>query len=69
MWFLTPCLAVRSVPQDFSYLSEKSVIRSIVDFITEAGKKGLINLMNPAVTLNPAAAITQSLPVQCSFVV
>uniref|UniRef100_A0A667XYM1 Focadhesin n=1 Tax=Myripristis murdjan TaxID=586833 RepID=A0A667XYM1_9TELE len=29
-----------AVPQDFSYLSEKSVLRSIVDFITEAGKKG-----------------------------
>uniref|UniRef100_A0A8C6P7N1 Focadhesin n=1 Tax=Nothobranchius furzeri TaxID=105023 RepID=A0A8C6P7N1_NOTFU len=29
-----------AVPQDFSYLSEKSVIRSIIDFITESGKKG-----------------------------
>ncbi|XP_053199817.1 focadhesin [Scomber japonicus] len=29
-----------AVPQDFSYLPEKSVIRSVVDFITEAGKKG-----------------------------
>lgn len=29
-----------SVPQDFSYLPEKSVIRSVVDFLTEAGKKG-----------------------------
>uniref|UniRef100_A0A673ASU0 Focadhesin n=1 Tax=Sphaeramia orbicularis TaxID=375764 RepID=A0A673ASU0_9TELE len=29
-----------AVPQDFSYLSERSVIRSIIDFITEAGKKG-----------------------------
>ncbi|XP_041840691.1 focadhesin isoform X2 [Melanotaenia boesemani] len=29
-----------AVPQDFSYLSEKSVIRSITDFISEAGKKG-----------------------------
>ncbi|XP_029310314.1 focadhesin [Cottoperca gobio] len=29
-----------AVPPDFSYLSEKSVIRSIVDFITEAGTKG-----------------------------
>ncbi|XP_076581516.1 focadhesin [Chaetodon auriga] len=29
-----------AVPLDFSYLSEKSVIRSIVDFLTEAGKKG-----------------------------
>uniref|UniRef100_A0A1A7WHK4 Focadhesin n=1 Tax=Iconisemion striatum TaxID=60296 RepID=A0A1A7WHK4_9TELE len=29
-----------AVPQDFSYLSEKSIIRSIVDFITESGKKG-----------------------------
>ncbi|XP_056156297.1 focadhesin [Lampris incognitus] len=30
-----------SVPQDFSYLPEKSVIRSIVDFIIEAGRKGV----------------------------
>ncbi|XP_034412473.1 focadhesin [Cyclopterus lumpus] len=29
-----------AVPQDFTYLSEKSLIRSIVDFLTEAGKKG-----------------------------
>ncbi|KAM8882281.1 focadhesin isoform 1-T1 [Synchiropus picturatus] len=29
-----------AVPQSFSYLPEKSVIRSVVDFITEAGKKG-----------------------------
>nr|XP_046235770.1 focadhesin isoform X2 [Scatophagus argus]XP_046235771.1 focadhesin isoform X2 [Scatophagus argus] len=29
-----------AVPQDFSYLPEKSVIRSIIDFLTEAGKKG-----------------------------
>ncbi|CAL9694547.1 unnamed protein product [Knipowitschia caucasica] len=29
-----------AVPLDFSYLSERSVIRAIVDFITEAGKKG-----------------------------
>ncbi|KAF3836782.1 hypothetical protein F7725_004246 [Dissostichus mawsoni] len=29
-----------AVPQDFSYLSEKSLLRSIIDFITEAGRKG-----------------------------
>ncbi|XP_063756490.1 focadhesin [Eleginops maclovinus] len=29
-----------AVPQDFSYLSENSVLRSIIDFITEAGRKG-----------------------------
>ncbi|KAI3375862.1 hypothetical protein L3Q82_004137 [Scortum barcoo] len=29
-----------AVPQDFNYLSERSVIRSITDFLTEAGKKG-----------------------------
>uniref|UniRef100_A0A665V158 Focadhesin n=1 Tax=Echeneis naucrates TaxID=173247 RepID=A0A665V158_ECHNA len=29
-----------AVPKDFSYLSERSVIRSVVDFISEAGKKG-----------------------------
>lgn len=30
-----------SVPQDFSYLPEKSIIRAVVDFLSEAGKKGL----------------------------
>ncbi|XP_046905306.1 focadhesin isoform X3 [Hypomesus transpacificus] len=29
-----------AVPQGFSYLTEKSVIRSLGDFITEAGRKG-----------------------------
>ncbi|XP_030636113.1 focadhesin [Chanos chanos] len=29
-----------AVPQDFSYLPERSVIRAIVDYITEAGRKG-----------------------------
>lgn len=29
-----------AVPQDFGYLSESSVIRASVDFITEAGRKG-----------------------------
>ncbi|KAM9833274.1 focadhesin isoform 2-T2 [Syngnathus typhle] len=29
-----------AVPQDFSYLTEKSVIRAVVDLLTEAGKKG-----------------------------
>ncbi|XP_061524967.1 focadhesin isoform X1 [Phycodurus eques] len=29
-----------AVPQDFSYLAEKSVIRAVVDLLTEAGKKG-----------------------------
>ncbi|KAL0970352.1 hypothetical protein UPYG_G00240840 [Umbra pygmaea] len=29
-----------AVPQDFSYLPEKSVIRALVDLLTEAGKKG-----------------------------
>lgn len=29
-----------AVPLDFSYLSERSVIRAVIDFITEAGKKG-----------------------------
>ncbi|KAJ0055752.1 hypothetical protein NL108_011338 [Boleophthalmus pectinirostris] len=29
-----------AVPLDFSYLPERSVIRAITDFITEAGKKG-----------------------------
>ncbi|XP_076145672.1 focadhesin [Alosa pseudoharengus] len=29
-----------AVPQDFSYLPEKSVVRAAVDYLTEAGKKG-----------------------------
>uniref|UniRef100_A0A3P9NBR5 Focadhesin n=1 Tax=Poecilia reticulata TaxID=8081 RepID=A0A3P9NBR5_POERE len=29
-----------AVPQDFSYLPESSIIRSITDFLTEAGRKG-----------------------------
>ncbi|KAM9335629.1 focadhesin [Symphorus nematophorus] len=29
-----------AVPQDFSYLPERSVIRFVIDFLTEAGKKG-----------------------------
>ncbi|KAK7910251.1 hypothetical protein WMY93_014935 [Mugilogobius chulae] len=29
-----------AVPLDFSYLPEKSVIRAVIDFIAEAGKKG-----------------------------
>lgn len=34
------CVVILSVPQDFSYLPEKSVIRSVTTFLTEAGKKG-----------------------------
>lgn len=29
-----------TVPQDFGYLPEKSLIRASIDFITEAGRKG-----------------------------
>uniref|UniRef100_A0A3B5KX03 Uncharacterized protein n=1 Tax=Xiphophorus couchianus TaxID=32473 RepID=A0A3B5KX03_9TELE len=29
-----------TVPQDFNYLPESSIIRSIIDFLTEAGRKG-----------------------------
>ncbi|XP_019955729.2 focadhesin isoform X1 [Paralichthys olivaceus] len=29
-----------AVPLDFSYLPEKSIIRSIIDFVSEAGKRG-----------------------------
>nr|DBA28163.1 TPA: hypothetical protein GDO54_008565 [Pyxicephalus adspersus] len=34
-----------SVPPDFSYLPEKSLIRVIVDFLISAGKKGTVNLL------------------------
>lgn len=30
------------MPPDFGYLAEKSVIRAVVDLLTEAGKKGLL---------------------------
>uniref|UniRef100_UPI003AB0ACCF focadhesin n=1 Tax=Centroberyx gerrardi TaxID=166262 RepID=UPI003AB0ACCF len=51
-----------AVPQDFSYLSERSVIRSIVDFVTEAGKKGP-EFANPALVktvLAPLASVGAS---------
>ncbi|TMS01998.1 hypothetical protein E3U43_007538 [Larimichthys crocea] len=51
-----------AVPQDFSYLSEKSVIRSIVDFLTEAGKKGP-EFAHPALVktaLTPLASVGSS---------
>ena len=38
---LTYSLLSVSVPQDFSYLPEKSIIRAIIDYLSEAGKKGL----------------------------
>ncbi|GAA6230680.1 focadhesin [Lates japonicus] len=51
-----------AVPQDFSYLSEKSVIRSIIDFISEAGKKGP-EFSHPALVktaLTPLASVGAS---------
>ncbi|KAM3857392.1 focadhesin [Diretmus argenteus] len=51
-----------AVPQDFSYLSEKSLIRSIVDFITEAGKNGP-EFVHPALVqtaLAPLASVGSS---------
>ncbi|KAF1380319.1 hypothetical protein PFLUV_G00162410 [Perca fluviatilis] len=51
-----------AVPQDFSYLSEKSLIRSIIDFLTEAGKKGP-EFAHPAVVktaLTPLASVGAS---------
>ncbi|XP_039996604.1 focadhesin [Xiphias gladius] len=51
-----------AVPQDFSYLSDKSVIRSIIDFISEAGKKGP-EFCHPAVVntaLTPLASVGAS---------
>uniref|UniRef100_A0A7N8WSZ9 Focadhesin n=1 Tax=Mastacembelus armatus TaxID=205130 RepID=A0A7N8WSZ9_9TELE len=51
-----------AVPQDFSYLSEKSVIRCIIDFVIEAGKKGP-EFSDPAVVktaLTPLASVGAS---------
>ncbi|XP_012735632.2 focadhesin [Fundulus heteroclitus] len=51
-----------AVPQDFSYLPEKSVIRSIMDFISEAGKKGP-EFSHPALVstaLSPLASVGAS---------
>ncbi|KAF7647416.1 hypothetical protein LDENG_00172290, partial [Lucifuga dentata] len=45
-----------AVPQDFSYLSEKSVIRAVVDFITEAGRKGP-ELICPSLVQNALAPL------------
>ncbi|CAG5897235.1 unnamed protein product [Menidia menidia] len=45
-----------AVPQDFSYLSEKSVIRSITDFLIEAGKKGP-EFSHPAVVKTALASL------------
>lgn len=33
-------LVSSSAPQDFSYLPEQSVLRSVMTFLTEAGRKG-----------------------------
>uniref|UniRef100_A0AAQ5YU84 DUF3730 domain-containing protein n=1 Tax=Amphiprion ocellaris TaxID=80972 RepID=A0AAQ5YU84_AMPOC len=51
-----------AVPQDFSYLSEKSFIRSITDFIIEAGQKGS-EFSHPALVktaLTPLASVGAS---------
>uniref|UniRef100_A0A3Q3X776 Uncharacterized protein n=1 Tax=Mola mola TaxID=94237 RepID=A0A3Q3X776_MOLML len=51
-----------AVPQDFSYLSERSVIRYIIDFLTEAGRKGP-EFAHPALvksTLTPLASVGAS---------
>ncbi|XP_077355104.1 focadhesin isoform X2 [Festucalex cinctus] len=48
-----------AVPQDFSYLTEKSVIRAVVDLLTEAGKKGP-DFAHPSVVqtaLTPLASV------------
>ncbi|XP_028988970.1 focadhesin isoform X2 [Betta splendens] len=52
-----------AVPLDFSYLPEKSVIRSIIDFVTEAGKKGP-ELSHPEVV---RTAVTSLASVGASF--
>ncbi|XP_034532394.1 focadhesin [Notolabrus celidotus] len=51
-----------AVPQDFSYLSEKSAIRPLADFLTEAGKKGP-DFSHPALVktaLAPLASVGSS---------
>ncbi|KAM3590535.1 uncharacterized protein V6R79_011338 [Siganus canaliculatus] len=52
-----------AVPQDFSYLPEKSVIRSVADFLIEAGKKGP-EFAHPALV---KAALTPLASVGASF--
>uniref|UniRef100_A0A3Q3XJJ0 Uncharacterized protein n=1 Tax=Mola mola TaxID=94237 RepID=A0A3Q3XJJ0_MOLML len=50
-----------TAPQDFSYLSERSVIRYIIDFLTEAGRKP--EFAHPALvksTLTPLASVGAS---------
>ncbi|XP_068163845.1 focadhesin isoform X2 [Antennarius striatus] len=52
-----------AVPENFSYLSEKSVIRSVVDFLVEAGKKGP-DVVHPALV---KTALTSLAAVGTSF--
>lgn len=51
-----------TVPQDFGYLTEKSVIRACVDFITEAGRKG----NNFFITL--WGSLPSSIPVNMNYI-
>ncbi|CAM9271239.1 unnamed protein product [Lampetra planeri] len=48
--------SLTAVPQDFSYLPETSVIRSVVDFMTEAGRKGP-DFAPPAVVQTAVASL------------
>lgn len=54
------CLVVLLVPQDFSYLPEKSILRSVVTFLTEAGKKGSCPILAFVCT---CGRVSHSLPV------
>ncbi|XP_056298140.1 focadhesin isoform X2 [Pseudoliparis swirei] len=49
-----------AVPQDFSYLSEKSLIRSIVDVLSEAGKKEFAHPALVKSALTPLASVGAS---------
>lgn len=43
-----------TVPQDFSYISERSLIRAVVTVLSEAGKKGF-HPRHGTVTVTPAS--------------
>lgn len=55
-----------TVPQEFGYLTEKSVIRACVDFIIEAGRKGNNILFNFVIT--SSGSLPSSIPVNINYI-
>lgn len=57
-----------TVPQEFGYLTEKSVIRACVDFIIEAGRKGNNILFNFVITSSGNRSLPSSIPVNINYI-